>query len=110
MAPEVTLVMARTLNDNREAIAALCERFRVARLEVFGSVLGDDFKPGESDVDLLVKFMPMAPRELADAYFGLLDALRELLAQEVDLVMFDAVTNPYIAREIARTKRLLYAA
>ena len=52
----------------------------------------------------------MEPRELADAYFGLLYALRELLGGEVDLVMSDAVTNPYIAREIERTKQLLYAA
>jgi hypothetical protein len=50
----------------------------------------------------------MEPRALADAYFGLLDALRELLGGEVDLVMTDAVTNPYIVREIERTKQLLY--
>jgi len=52
----------------------------------------------------------MGPHELADAYFGLLDELRELLGGEVDLVMADAVTNRYIAREIERTKQLLYAA
>ena len=44
-----------------------------------------------------------------EAYFGLLDELRALLG-EVDLVMVDAVKNRYIAREIARTKQLLYAA
>jgi predicted nucleotidyltransferase len=52
----------------------------------------------------------MEPHELADAYFGLLDALRELLGGEVDLVMADAVTNRYLVREIERTKQLLYAA
>ena len=52
----------------------------------------------------------MEPHELADAYFGLLDALRELLGGDVDLVMADAVTNRYIVREIERTKQLLYAA
>jgi hypothetical protein len=29
---------------------------------------------------------------------------------EIDLVMADAVKNPYIARDIERTKRTLYAA
>jgi len=82
----------------------------VTRLDVFGSALRDDFHPGESDVDLLVEFAPMEPRELADAYFGLLDELRELLGGDVDLVMADAVTNRYLVREIARTKQLLYAA
>jgi hypothetical protein len=102
--------MVRVLHDNRHAIAELCKHSGVTRLDVFGSALRDDFRPGESDVDLLVEFAPMEPRALADAYFGLLDALRELLGGDVDLVMADAVTNPYIAREIERTKQLLYAA
>ena len=104
------LATVRVLHDKRHAIVDLCARFGVTRLDVFGSALRDDFRPGESDVDLLVEFTPMEPRALADAYFGLLDALRELIGGEVDLVMADAVTNPYIAREIERTKQLLYAA
>ena len=83
-----------------ERIRSERERFRglgVRRLGLFGSFARDE-ATGESDVDLLVEFAPMEPRELADAYFGLLDELRELLAGEVDLVMADAVTNPYIAR------------
>jgi predicted nucleotidyltransferase len=97
------------LQEKRDTIVELCARYGVERLHVFGSALRDDFRPGESDVDLLVEFAPMEPRDLADAYFGLLYALRELLG-EVDLVMTDAVKNPYIAREIERTKQLLYAA
>ena len=102
--------MVRVLSDKQTAIVELCAQFGVERLDVFGSVLRDDFRVGESDVDLLVEFAPMEPRELANSYFGLLDALRELLGERVDLVMADAVTNPYIAREIERTKQLLYAA
>jgi predicted nucleotidyltransferase len=102
--------MARVLRDKQQAIAALCARFGVVRLDVFGSALRDDFRPGESDVDLLVEFAPHEGYALVDAYFGLLDALRELLDGEVDLVMADAVTNRYMVREIERTKQLLYAA
>jgi predicted nucleotidyltransferase len=101
--------MVDVLQEKRDAIAELCARHGVARLDVFGSALRDDYRAGESDVDLLVEFAPMEPRELADANFGLLYALRDLLG-EVDLVMVDAVKNPYIAREIERTKQLLYAA
>ena len=80
------------------------------RLDIFGSALRDDFRPGQSDVDLLVEFGPMEPRALAHAYFDLLDALRELLGTEVHLVMSDAVKNRYIAREIERSKQRFYAA
>jgi len=102
--------MVRVLQDKRQVIAELCARFAVTRLDVFGSALREDSRPGESDVDLLVEFAPMEPHDLADAYFGLLDELRELVGGEVDLVMADAVTNRYIAREIERTKQSLYAA
>ena len=50
--------MVDVLEDKRAAIAALCVKHGVARLEVFGSALRDDFRPGESDVDLLVEFAP----------------------------------------------------
>ncbi len=102
--------MVDVVESNREAIAALCARYGVARLFVFGSALGEDFLPGESDVDLLVEFGPHEGYALVDAYFGLLDDLRALLGTEVDLLMVDAVRNRYVAREIERTKQLLYAA
>jgi predicted nucleotidyltransferase len=108
MTAEVVAMVA-ILQDKREAIAELCARHGVARLDVFGSVLRDDFHPGESDIDLLVEFGPHEGYALVEAYFGLLEELRALLG-EVDLVMADAVKNRYIAREIERTKQLLYAA
>ena len=101
--------MVEILRDKRDATVELCARYGVARLDVFGSALRDDFRPGESDIDLLVEFEPHEGYALVEAYFGLLDELRALLG-EVDLVMTDAVKNRYIAREIARTKQLLYAA
>ena len=46
----------------------------------------------------------------AVAYFDLLDELHELLGVEIDLVMTGAVKNRFIARDIERTRQLLYAA
>jgi uncharacterized protein len=77
---------------------------------VFGSALRDDYRHGETDVDLLVEFGPMDGYAKAVAYFDLLDDLRELLGTDVDLVMAGAVKNRYIARDIERTRQLLYAA
>ncbi len=102
--------MVDVLRDKREAIAELCARYGVARLDVFGSALRDDFRPGESDLDLLVEFAPMDGYAKAVAYFDLLDELEQLLGVEVDLVMAGAVKNRYIARDIERTRQLLYAA
>lgn len=102
--------MISVLECKRQAIAELCARYGAIRLEAFGSALRDDFTLGESDLDLLVELGPMAPYARVDAYFGLREELRALLRQEIDLVMVGAVKNPYVARDIERTKQLLYAA
>ena len=101
--------MVEPLESKYNAIVAACARHSVLRLEVFGSVLREDFVPGQSDVDLLVEFKSLESYALVDAYFGLLDELRSLLGK-VDLVMVGAVKNPYIARAIECEKQLLYAA
>ena len=40
---------------DRQALAAFCQKWHVAELSLFGSVLRDDFGP-DSDVDVLVAF------------------------------------------------------
>jgi len=37
--------MVAVVEDKRDAIAALCVRFGVARLHIFGSALSEDFRP-----------------------------------------------------------------
>ena len=102
--------MVAMLENRIDAIAALCRKYGVVHLYVFGSALREDFRPGESDVDLLVEFGPIGGHAKAHAFFDMLDDLQELLEVRVDLVMAGAVRNRYIARDIERTKRMLYAA
>lgn len=102
--------MIEILKIKRDAIAAACRRRGVSRLDAFGSAVRDDFKPGESDLDLLVELGPMEAYARVDAYFGLREDLRVILGHEIDLVMSSAVKNRYIARDIEQTKQMLYAA
>jgi len=102
--------MIRLLSERRDAIAELCRRHRVRRLEVFGSAASGSFDPDTSDLDFLVEFLPLGPGERADAYFGLLENLRDLLGRPVDLVMTRAIRNPYFRQAIERTREVLYAA
>lgn len=102
--------MIGIFESKRKQISEACSQHGVARLHVFGSALNADFRSDESDLDLLVEFVPMEPYARVEAYFGMLEELRALLNMKVDLVMVGAVKNPYIAREIERTKEVLYAA
>jgi len=92
-------------------ISEFCERWQIAELALFGSVLRSDFGP-ESDLDLLVTFS-------ADASWGLLDhhrmkeELEMLLGREVDLLTRKAVEqsrNWLRRREILSTAQVVYAA
>ena len=96
------------LENHKEAIAALCRKYSVQRLFAFGSAIRDDFRPGESDVDLLVEFAPIGGHAKFHAYFEMLDELQSELGNKVDLVMSGAVRNAIIKREIEKTKRLIY--
>jgi predicted nucleotidyltransferase len=88
----------------------LCRRFHVNRLELFGSAARGDFDPARSDVDFLVAFERDTPLRALDAYFGLKEGLEALLGRPVDLVMPDAVRNPYLRASIERSREVVYAA
>ena len=92
------------------AIATACSQHNVARLYLFGSLLRTDYRPGLSDIDLLVEFQPLQPAELVDPYFGLEQQLTESMGPSIDLVMATAVRNPIVRADIDASKQLIYAA
>ena len=92
------------LADKRDALADLCRRFGVARLDVFGSAArGGDFDPGRSDADFLVTFTLAARDDLA-AFADFEAALAALLGRPVDLVERPAVEA---SRNHIRRSRIL---
>jgi uncharacterized protein len=91
-------------------LADLCRRFGVTRLDVFGSAATAEFDPASSDVDFLVEFDPVGTMSRFDAYFGLKEALEALFGRPVDLVVPSALTNPYFAEAVERTREPVYAA
>jgi predicted nucleotidyltransferase len=102
--------MIAAIRENRDALDELCRRFRVCRLELFGSAARGGFDPDSSDLDFLVEFEELEQGEYADTYFGLLEELTRLFQRKVDLVMISAIKNPYLLESIERSRMLLYAA
>jgi uncharacterized protein len=98
------------ITRHKAELEDLCRRFRVRRLELFGSAVVGNFRPGESDLDFLVEFEPLSPGTYADMYFGLLESLEQLFDARVDLVVESAIKNPYSRQSVDGTKVLLYAA
>lgn len=75
-------------------LASVCQEHGVARLRLFGSATTEHFDPDQSDLDFLVDFLPGRQDRLAD-YLGLQADLSRLTGRSVDLVIADALRNPY---------------
>lgn len=100
--------MTELIESKRSGLRALCERYHVRHLALFGSALRDDFDPDHSDLDFCVEFQAMTPYEHAESYFGLLEDLETLFARRVDLLETGAARNPYLRREIEEQQKILF--
>ena len=75
--------MTAKITIPQDEIAAFCERNHIRKLSLFGSILGDDFRP-DSDLDLLVEFeIYHVPGFIAFSNMRL--ELSEILGRQVDL-------------------------
>lgn len=92
---------------NMDKIVALCKKYKVAKLWVFGSILTPRFND-ESDVDFSVIFKYEEIHDLFITFFDFIDELRSLLGREIDMVDETAIKNPIFRKELNRTKFLIY--
>lgn len=102
--------MRREVSERLGELREICRAHSVRRLDLFGSAAGEGFDPARSDLDFLVELEPLPPIEYADAYFGLKEALEDLIERPVDLVVESAVRNPYFRASFQSTRVPLHAA
>lgn len=100
-----------SIEVNKEQLESFCRRWKVAELALFGSVLRKDFRP-DSDVDVLVCFLPEARHGLFDLV-RMQEELKAILGREVDLVERTAIEHSknYLRRKaILSSLEIVYAA
>jgi predicted nucleotidyltransferase len=88
-------------------LAALCRRYEVRELSLFGSAVTDAFGP-DSDVDLLVDFQPGAKVGFL-RLAALQRELSELIGRPVDIALKRSL-KPLIRDNVLASARTLYAA
>ena len=97
--------------DRLADVRALCEKYHVRKLTIFGSAAKGTFKPEKSDLDFVVEFdedptntnYPWGGR-----FMALLNDLQDLFERKVDLVERRAIENPYFIQVLALTERPVY--
>ncbi|MGB3614755.1 MAG: nucleotidyltransferase family protein [Elainellaceae cyanobacterium] len=91
-------------------IRSFCQKWQITELALFGSVLREDFR-SDSDVDMLVRFVPRAPWTLLDLV-NMENELADLIGRDVDLVEKRAIekSDNWVRRsEILSTAQTIYS-
>lgn len=102
--------MPSLILSQRDALNALCQKWRVSRLALFGSAVRGGFDASASDLDFLVEFEAMPPIEYADSYFGLAGDLDRLFGIPIDLVERAPIRNPIFLKAVTTHQIVLYDA
>lgn len=89
-----------------DRLREVCERYGVARLDVFGSITRGEARP-DSDVDLLYSLAPES--RLGWAIEDLVSELSAVFARPVDLVSRRAL-NVRLREQVLAEAQTLYAA
>ena len=96
----------KVLEQNNQ-ISALCKSHNVEYLYLFGSALSERFSD-ESDVDLLVKFLPIDLFGYFENYLSLKENLEKFFGRKVDLVEEQSLKNPVLIRNINKNRQQIY--
>jgi predicted nucleotidyltransferase len=95
------------ITENIEELRALCAKYKVRKLYVFGSVLTARFDDN-SDIDLSVIFNDADIDDMFIHFFDFVDELQALFNRKVDLVDETAISNHIFQQNLNATKQLLY--
>jgi predicted nucleotidyltransferase/DNA-binding HxlR family transcriptional regulator len=106
---EYHVVPHTKLHIPRGRLAALCRKYKIHKLSLFGSAARNELTP-ESDIDLLVEFSPQS-----DVSLLVIPALQEELSalfggRTVDVATPEILDNPFRRDAILAELRTLYAA
>ena len=95
-----------SIENLKTIVPAICQKFDVKRLDVFGSVArGTSTK--NSDIDLLVEFNT-PENHPAKRFFGFLHQLEDTLNCKVDILTMRGLRNPYFQDRVLKEKMSIY--
>jgi len=100
--------MHPNLNIDEATLARVCRAHRIGRLALFGSQMKGTAKP-ESDIDLLVEFLPEARPTLLDMAQIEIELSQALGGRKVDLRTPQDLSR-YFRDEVMRTAQVQYVA
>lgn len=101
----------KLIEMNIDKIIALCKKYKVAKLWVFGSILTPRFND-DSDVDFLVDFdeKNIELLDYADNFFDFIHEIEAVMGRKVDMVVNKSIKNRFFRAEVDENRKLLWSA
>src|ERR671913_1559472 len=96
------------IEQHRDAIRALCQRYDVRRLDLFGSAATGAFDAETSDLDFVATFTDTRSPGYADRYLGFAEALETLFGRPVDVITERSIRNPYFRQAVEESRQPIY--
>jgi predicted nucleotidyltransferase len=98
------------IETHRAELAAICRRFHVSKLDLFGAASRDDVDPERGDFDFLVALDLATSTNACEDYVRFKDALESLFGRTVALVMEGTAETTALKRSIASGKQPIFPA
>lgn len=96
------------IGQQRAALMALCRRFGVRRLDLFGSAAQGRFDPATSDLDFIVEFADAGEPGYALRYLTFAEALEALFGRPVDLLTERMIGSRWFREALEGTRQRVY--
>jgi len=100
--------MIELIEQHREALDELCQRYRVSRLDLFGSAAKGTFNAAKSDLDFIVIFQDPGEHGYATRYLEFAVSLEALFGRQVDLLIDQPLTNPFFKQSVEESRQTVY--
>jgi len=107
--PGGTKPVAEKLRISQTKLTALCRKYGIAKLSLFGSASRNELTP-ESDVDLMVEFAPGSRASLFDITAMQDEFPAAFGGRKVDIVTPEILLNPFRRDSIVPDLKLIYPA
>lgn len=104
-----TKPVTQKLRISQTKLAALCRKYGIAKLSLFGSASRNELTP-ESDVDLMVEFSPDSRASLFDITAMQDEFPAAFGGRKVDIVTPEILRNPFRRDSIVPDLKVIYAA
>jgi len=104
-----TKPVAQKLRISQTKLAALCRKYGIAKLSLFGSASRNELTP-ESDVDLMVEFLPDSRASLFDVVAMQDEFPAAFGGRKVDIVTPEILLNPHRRDSIVPDLKPIYEA